>query len=157
MTDEDERQEYECLLLEGHDPAEAAKLARAANDSVNSRRLSGPTTGDTRNGHGQRPLISDMTWSFYWEGAKSLTQDGRTPQERDQDCQREALARELLQLAGRRQREALTLIYGLGGEPPMSYREVAERMGLSSPLGVNKARIKGLARIRRLTGISTPP
>lgn len=158
-TDEDEMQEYQCLLLEGYDEAEARRLARAANDKINSRRLSGPTTGDTRNGHGVRPLISDMTYSYFWENVVSLGVDERSPDERLDDWERADRAvscgpRRLRQILPARQAETLILLYGMEDGIARSYQEVAEEMGVKKT-AVESSRQKAMLNLRTHYGVLT--
>jgi DNA-directed RNA polymerase specialized sigma24 family protein len=143
--DEDEYQEYQCLLLEGYSDQQARKLARAANDRINSRRLSGPMTGDVRNGHGDRPLISDMTVSDIYEDVVSITQN--TP-EYDEDAERRVAER--VELVRQTLPPSVWRImvrkFGLDGNPPAeSIKELAEQLGLK-PMTVNSALQKARQR-----------
>ena len=133
MIDQDEYQEYQCLLLEGHSEAEARKLARAANDRINSRRLSGPLTGDTRHGHGSRPLISDMTNMDIYSEATSITLDARSDWERDIDHDRQISVDvdEVLSWMAPKQRAFLVHKYGIGVPAAENIEELAERVGMS--------------------------
>lgn len=159
-ADEDEKQEYECLLLEGYPPEEAKKLARAANDKVNSRRLSGPLTGDTRNGHGVRPLISDMTHSYFWEGVTSLGVDERTAEQRKLDEANSLAAASLCSAAkvravlSPRQAECVILLFGLDGDMPRSYSEVGEIMGIKATV-VENYRKRAMYYLRAHYGVLT--
>lgn len=150
-TDEDEMQEYQCLLLEGHDEAEARRLARAANDRINSRRLSGPTTGDTRNGHGSRPLISDYRDEFYLE-ATSIGVDSRTDEERLEDWDMADRARNLRRYLTPRQWQVLDLLYGISDGVPRTYAEAGEIMGMKKT-GIESARKKAILVIKKKTGM----
>jgi hypothetical protein len=132
--DEDEAQEFMCLMLEGYSEADAKRMARAANDKINSRRLSGPLTGDTRNGRGQRPLISDLGQGAYYEHVRSLGCDDRDMYLREDDWEAEAEKLEAVEqirgLCTPRQWEFLANKYGFDGvEPAQSMRELADRMG----------------------------
>lgn len=129
--DWDEYQEMVCLMLEGHQESEARALARSANDRINSRRLSGPITGDTKNGHGHRPYMSDMTHEYFWQNTRSLGTDSRTIAEKDDDYRTELRVLEMLEWLTPRQRELLTHKYGLGVEPAGSREELGARMGCS--------------------------
>jgi hypothetical protein len=152
--DEDERQEYECLLLEGHAPDEARRLARAANDKINSKRLSGPMSGDTRHGRGVRPLVTDFAseaTSGAYDSAVPLTLDSRTDVERESDWGRADFARKCLDLMTPRQREAAELWAGFHG--PLSAREMADRLGtrVEKP---HRLTMAGAAKVRRVTNVT---
>jgi hypothetical protein len=152
--DEDERQEYECLLLEGHDPAEARKLARAANDRINSKRLSGPMSGDTRHGRGVRPLVTDFAaeaTSGVYDSAVPLTLDSRSDWERESDWDRADFARKCLDLMTPRQKEAAELWAGFHG--PLTGREMAARLGTRVEKAHRLTKAGG-ARVRRVTGVT---
>jgi DNA-directed RNA polymerase specialized sigma24 family protein len=157
ITDEDERQEYECLLLEGHTPAEARKLARKANDRINSKRLSGPLTGDTRHGHGVRPLVTDFNaeaTSGVYENVVPLTVDTRSDWERSRDWDRSDLAHKCLTLMTPRQQEVVRVNMGFDGD--MSYQEKARVLGIRTE-NVWKASNAGVTRARRqLFGFKQP-
>jgi hypothetical protein len=134
--DLDEQQEYACLILEGHTPADAKRLARAANDKVNSRRLSGPNTGDTRNGHGDRPLISDMNYSGDWENVRSIGVDDRSLDDMEDDwaaeVDNELRIQSVKDACTPRQWEFLARKFGLDGyEPAESIQDLADQLGIS--------------------------
>lgn len=129
FDDEDEYQEYQCLLLEGHDDEEARSLARGARDAVNRGRLSGPRSSDSK-GHGLRPYITNTRKLEYERFASvSFTMDSRTDEEREQDCRSSDFARELLSRLTDRQRETVDLVYGVTTGTPMTYMEAAHHMG----------------------------
>lgn len=153
--DWDEYQEMVCLMLEGHDEKTARRMARSANDKVNSKRLSGPTTGDTKTGHGSRPLVSDMSaeaTSSVYQDAVSLTQDTRTPEEREQDWERSDRVDEYVMLMTPRQREVVDAYLGLSTGEPRTGNDVAEHFGISHGV-VRKTYEKAVRRIRRLGGL----
>ena len=142
IDDDDERQEYHCLLLEGYSDVDARRIARAANDSVNSRRLSGPHTGDTRNGHGRRPLISDMTNSYFWENARSLGIDDRSMSDIEDDMaafvKAQSKVTEILSVCTDKYRDYLIHKFGLGVEPASSAVELGVRLGVATKTAENK-------------------
>lgn len=146
ITDQDELQEYQCLLLEGYDEKTARKLARSANNAVNSRRLSGPTTGDTRGGHGQRPLVSDM-WEYQDHGV-SITQDTRSDMERETDWERADFSRKCLDMMAPRQRAVVSDCFGFETGTPMSGRETAAKNGIPTQK-VWRYRADGVRRVRK--------
>jgi DNA-directed RNA polymerase specialized sigma24 family protein len=144
--DQDEQQEYHCLILEGFSEKEARKLARSANDRINSRRLSGPITGDTRNGHGQRPLISDMR--LYVEDVQSLTMDRRTTEDLEQEQAAAEKVEQVLSWLAPRQRQYIVNKYGIGVEAAASESELADRLGIKIETvksSLQKVRAKVLA------------
>lgn len=152
--DWDEYQEMVCLMLEGHNESEARRLARSANDKVNSKRLSGPTTGDTKNGHGDRPIVSDMsahaTSSFY-QNAVSLTQDTRDQDDRLRTWFRQDMAEQCLELMTPRQREIVDAYMGISTGEPMTGTQVAEKFGIT-PGVVRKTVLKAAVRVRKQIG-----
>jgi hypothetical protein len=154
ITDMDERQEYETLRLEGFSENEARKRARSANDRINSERLRGPRSGDTRHGHGTPPLVTDFLWTDLWEQTTPLTMDTRSPEDREDDWAMADRLHALMSLCTDRQRTILSDIYGLETGTPMTYPAVAEKHGMTLP-AVISARTKGIARIRRL--VENPP
>jgi hypothetical protein len=156
MIDEDEAQEYQCLLLEGYDPKTARKLARSANDKVNSKRISGPTTGDTRNGHGLRPLVTDFNaeaTSGVYQDAVPLTLDSRSDMERESDWDRSDYARECFSLLTQRQQDIVGDYLGLTTGSPMSAKAVAERYGISHTT-IRNCVLKAAKRIRRVANVT---
>ena len=133
--DEDEAQEFVCLMLEGYSEADAKRMARSANDKVNGRRLSGPLTGESRTGRGVRPLVSDM-WGAQYETVISLGADTRSMDERhddwDADIRNQELVARVKDALTERQWEFLTIKFGLEGcEAARSIKELADRMGIS--------------------------
>lgn len=152
--DEDESQEFYCLILEGFSEKEAASMARSANDKINSRRLSGPITGDTKNGHGKRPMISDMTISDMWTDTVSITQDFRTDEEREDDWSTEVpdISAVLTWLTPR-QREFVSHKFGLGGiEAARSEQELADRLGVKKNT-VNSAMKKVRKKVKEVLAL----
>lgn len=147
--DEDERQEYECLKLEGYSDSQARELARSANNSVNRERLAGPRTGDVRHGHGRPPIISDMTLMDIYEDSRPLTLDTRTDEEREDDWGMADRVEALLDLCTPLQRQVLVDLYGFETGSPMSYAEVGAKHGFDAAWTM-KRRHQALARIRRL-------
>ncbi len=134
--DQDEAQEFATLVLEGIPVPLARKMARSANDRINSKRLSGPRSPD-KNGHGKVPYISDTTiadWrdpSGRFQNVQSFTQDTRTDMEREQDWSLRDVVDGHLALVSERQRTALTIKYGLDTGEIVSEREVARQMGIT--------------------------
>ena len=152
--DDDERQEFYCLILEGFSEKEAARRAHPENDRINGERLRGPRAHD-RQGHGAAPLVTDYLYTDMWEHVTPVTQDTRSDVERQEDWERyDRVHNDLLTLCTERQRTILTDLYGLDTGTPMTYPEVADKHGMSLA-AVTSARTKGLARIRRL--IENPP
>lgn len=134
--DADERQEFETLILEGYSPQDARPLARASNDKINGRRLSGPLTGDTIHGNGYRPLISDHRGAEFSEYGQSLGVDSRSVDERESDWETaDWAAGIILDIQGaltEKQYRFLQHKFGLDGvEPARSVAELAERIGVS--------------------------
>jgi hypothetical protein len=147
--DDDELQEYRCLMLEGFSEKEARSKARSANNKVNSKRLSGPTTGNTRLGHGERPLISDLFNVDLYDTATPVTQDTRSVLEREQDWARQDTLRTLLEHCTDIQRSCLTALYGLESGEPMTYLQVAQLHGFGHESWTRKTRARALNRIRK--------
>ena len=146
IFDEDEAQEYATNLLEGYDANTAAAMARSANNKTNSKRISGPRTAD-RQGHGLAPLISDLQGE-QWYTAKSLTQDSRTDQEREQDYDRDDRVQTLLGWCTPKQKDALVVLYGIGTNDPLSYADAARVLGCSQHALLSR-RADGLANMRQ--------
>lgn len=142
IEDEDEAQEYACLLLEGYSETDARRLARSANNTVNSRRMSGPNTGDTRHGRGRRPLVSDMTDSYYWENVRSLGIDDRSPADVADDIVTAQVAvtkvSEIMSVCTEKYRQFLIHKFGLGVEPASSAVELGQRLGVATKTAENK-------------------
>ena len=155
MLDQDGRQEYECLVLEGFSQKEAAKLAQSANNDVNRRRIAGPRTAD-KNGHGQVPYISDMTNMDIFENAPSVTQDTRTDAEREEDWAMQESIGRYLDLLTPLQRAVIVDLYGLETGEPMTYRAVSRKHGHGdNPGWASKRRDQAVRRIR--TMLANPP
>ena len=152
--DADERQEYQCLLLEGVPDSVARKRARSANNAVNSRRLAGPRSAD-RNGHGDSPLVSDFYFNDMLDEVVPVTLDTRTDLEREQDWESSDKARRLLDYLTDIQRNVIVDLYGLETGEPMSYLDVAVKHGHTSAHWTRKTRTQALARIRRF--VENPP
>lgn len=152
--DQDEKQEYECLILEGFSPQDARAKARGANDKINSRRLSGPMTGDTKNGHGDRPLISDHR-SDGWSERVSLGADSRTPDEQQLDwLSNDWAAGIILDIQGvltEKQYRFLQNKFGLDGvEPARSVNDLAERLGVKPQTAQSMMKVIRKKVVRKL-------
>jgi DNA-directed RNA polymerase specialized sigma24 family protein len=145
--DEDRQQEYQTLLLEGHSEATATRLSAAADDRTSRNRCRGPMR------NGVRPLIIDPheLWSSPDSNLRSLTLDTRSDAEREAAWQAVDKVRALVTQLPPRQREAITLLFGLDGATPLSYEAAAERMGVT-PKTVDDARKQALRNLRRHAG-----
>ena len=148
--DEDERQEYECLLLEGHSHDDAARMARSANDVINRGRLSGPRSAD-RNGHGQRPYISDMLRTESYEAHQPYTMDSRDDDEREEDWREQDHCHMLLDSLTPEQRKLLDTLYGISTGEPMTWKDCASALGMTYN-AFEAARAKAVRALKLLTG-----
>ena len=149
--DEDEYQEYQCLLLEGHDEAEARKLARSANNRINSERLSGPRSHD-RNGHGRPPLVTDFMWGDLWQDKVPVTLDTRLDSEREDDYAMADKVQTLLDHCTDIQRAVITDIYGFETGTPMTYQQVADKHGRS----IHWVQKHRTAAVKKMRSYKTP-
>ena len=152
--DEDERQEFECLILEGFTEEEARELARQANDKVNRARLSGPRSAD-KDGHGRVPYISDFRFHETWDVLTPYTMDSRTDEERESDYARVEECDRLLFRIRPDYAEALDLYYGLTTGEPMGYTEIAETLGITRNAVEHRMR-QGYLHLKRLVGAQKP-
>jgi hypothetical protein len=160
--DEDRRQEYECLLLEGHDDAEAERLSASADDRTNRNRVLGPMR------NGQRPMVLnfgaiDADYVSRWDGIPyegtmermvPFTQDQRTPEEREAEYVRAEYLWSLVRRLPPRQSRFIDLLFGLRSGTPASYAEIQAYMGVTKGT-MNTMRRQSLANLRLYAGAET--
>ena len=151
--DEDEEQEYQCLILEGYGEEEARRLARGAGNRANRERMSGPRSHDSK-GHGERPYITDTTRHEYAE-LDSFTMDSRTDEQREHDCVSSDFARDLLSRLTSKQREVIDVVYGITTGDPMSWQAAADYLGVTRNT-VEYAVRSGVEALRLHTGVEKP-
>lgn len=118
QTDEDERQEYQCLLLEGHTPEEAAEQVAAERS---------------------RFWREQPYWGlrdYEWHDKRHVCFDYRSDDEREADWAfAEAYGPKFDELCGMlsdRRQDVLRLRFGLGGGEPLGFPEVAAQLGMTA-------------------------
>ena len=121
IADEDARQEYLTLRLEGHVPEVALqKCARASQRSLRARSAPGESVPSE---------FRSEDWTRE-QAATSITMDSRTDAERAEGWARQDFVRDFLCGLDPRTRLILSLRFGLGGEP-MTPEAVAAEVGVS--------------------------
>lgn len=149
QMNEDQRQEYACLVLEGVSPEEAQVKCWVGDALDRNHPARGPRQVDSRGwSSGNRPLVLDMSGEGEavdsesgestsgrlraTEGAlRSMTQDHRTEQEREHDWAMTEWANETLDRMTDKQRQAFEYKYGLNGRPKLSVKEIGALLGVS--------------------------
>ena len=149
---EDQRQEYETLLLEGWSEQDAAGHARYGDALVSDHPHRGPRFGDTRTVTLAALNGTDNTF----ENFHFPLSDDRTDSEREDSWQRAELAQTVLEKMTPRQRQAWEYTLGLNGRPALSRREAAELMGVvpisvQTLLTAGRNRVLGKKRDRKRT------
>jgi len=145
---EDRGQEFLCLILEGHDEDEAFRLSARVEDSDER----GPRTAGK---NGKRPLHGlPSDWSgdeSSNHGTQSLTQDGRTPDEREDDWASAegsaAYASAVVHLLSPLLREAVLMRYTSDPARALTMQETADALGI--PFKTAERRIERARKILR--------
>jgi hypothetical protein len=124
IQNEDVKQEYLTLRLEGHSPQQATIGAGPADPMATRNKQRGPLVND------QRPLVSDYRWS---KSLTSFTLDNRSDDDRHDDWSSMDVAtrtiNDILDRIPPLQAETVRIIYGIGTGIPVNCPEAAKRIG----------------------------
>lgn len=150
IPDQDELQEYECLVLEGVPEDEARQLARHAN-AINQSHKIGPYAYHHRDHKGKPIYRRTVTFAEYYDYVMldSVTMDRRTDDQIEADFAKREQALDLLKHCTKVQRDVIERRYGLNGHKPMTYRQIADDLGYAHEAAARDRELDGLKRIRR--------